>query len=521
MRRLFLACALLVPALGAAAEPKPSYPLLEKVFRADLSREQSQALGENAPLEKVSSVLTARQRQAARGKLQEAEAGAATPEALEEIARGYLMLDENSPERGRSAVRVAARLQELDPRSSKGFALSASAHRQLGDYASAERLAREALERDPQDQTARAVLLLTAGRTSGQERPPAQAANSWNEPKSFFSGNPEAASLIQQSVAARKSGDHEKSWTLAQAAVLSDPSSPGVREFFRFVQADRRRRARAAAEPTAGPQDQPVQPVPATPPEGLPLWPLGALAGVGLAGYGVWRGRRTWAEQEFEAPPEEDPNSPRLRKNRRIARATVGVALVVLAVAATKRFGPGTAKTLQTLLAEPAATAPAAQLAGAGGGAVVVEQAVVAGGVKAAGATAVVVAGKTAHDQYSYTRPVNDGMPNQQSTILGQGSSSSLRKPAAKDPELQATIDRLFQPSDNLPGGTAGAVRQELSTGLPTKGRWHLQKARETINTLNRILRRRDLDPVDRATAEALKTDLQNAINLSSPRSIP
>jgi len=39
------------------------------------------------------------------------------------------------------------------------------------------------------------------------------------------------------------------------------------------------------------------------------------------------------------------------------------------------------------------------------------------------------------------------------------------QKPAAKDPDLQRIIDQLYKPTDTIPGGTAGAVRQELKPG--------------------------------------------------------
>jgi hypothetical protein len=93
---------------------------------------------------------------------------------------------------------------------------------------------------------------------------------------------------------------------------------------------------------------------------------------------------------------------------------------------------------------------------------------------------------------------------------------SSIKRPASKDPDLNNILEQLFRQSDRVPGGTAGAVRNEYNTSLPTGGKFHLQKAQDSIRALNRILKRADLDPVDRATAEAVVKDLQNAVNLAT-----
>jgi hypothetical protein len=94
-----------------------------------------------------------------------------------------------------------------------------------------------------------------------------------------------------------------------------------------------------------------------------------------------------------------------------------------------------------------------------------------------------------------------------------QGDKNDIRKPTADDPELKRVIDDLFQSSDRYSGGTAGAVRREAMTRLQTGGRWHAQKAQDNINRLNRLLRTRHMSPRDRATAEAMRSDLQNALS--------
>jgi len=56
------------------------------------------------------------------------------------------------------------------------------------------------------------------------------------------------------------------------------------------------------------------------------------------------------------------------------------------------------------------------------------------------------------------------------------------------------------------------AVRNELKTGLPTNGKFHLQKARDYCNALERILRRPDVNVNDKIIAKGLLNDLKNAI---------
>lgn len=63
-------------------------------------------------------------------------------------------------------------------------------------------------------------------------------------------------------------------------------------------------------------------------------------------------------------------------------------------------------------------------------------------------------------------------------------------------------------------GTTADALRHERSTGTEVHGRNHETKARETVRGLNNWLRRNpDASATDRGTAEAMRDDLQQALN--------
>ena len=79
-------------------------------------------------------------------------------------------------------------------------------------------------------------------------------------------------------------------------------------------------------------------------------------------------------------------------------------------------------------------------------------------------------------------------------------------------------IDNLYKgakaPNPIGSGSTADAVLNELTTGLPTKGRWHFQKARESITALTKWLRKNwNASNYDRLVAESVKRDLDSALN--------
>ena len=191
---------------------------------------------------------------------------------------------------------------------------------------------------------------------------------------------------------------------------------------------------------------------------------------------------------------------------------------MLLGGAAIATFGPAVVTGVEAffLSAGPIAggLVPAyASGVGAGAAASTLNPVTVAAGAETLGATVVLVGeAKVASDYYSYSKSRREsGSSTQQPIGQETGASSNLKKPSAKDPQLKNTIDRLFRESDQLRGGTAGAVRSEAQTGR----KFHAIKAQENISNLQKILRRTNLDPVDRATAEALLSDLQNALKAS------
>lgn len=85
-------------------------------------------------------------------------------------------------------------------------------------------------------------------------------------------------------------------------------------------------------------------------------------------------------------------------------------------------------------------------------------------------------------------------------------------RPQVNNPKLQSAFDQLFRENAGLLGGTAGAIRRELTTGVLAGGKSHVAKGRERIVNLLRILREQELTPDDRAVAKHVLHDLADAL---------
>ncbi len=71
---------------------------------------------------------------------------------------------------------------------------------------------------------------------------------------------------------------------------------------------------------------------------------------------------------------------------------------------------------------------------------------------------------------------------------------------------------------EEVPGGTAGAIRNELKTGKPTAGKFHLNKGREYIGALQTWLNENpNASQAERDLANRLLNDLKNAYGNSDP----
>lgn len=101
-------------------------------------------------------------------------------------------------------------------------------------------------------------------------------------------------------------------------------------------------------------------------------------------------------------------------------------------------------------------------------------------------------------------------------TLASTRSIASARfafgPPSATNARLQGAIDQLFRSSDEIAGGTAAAIRHERATGELVGGVSHIQKGRERLTQLRRILQQEDLSRADRRTTQWLIRDLEGAL---------
>jgi hypothetical protein len=72
-------------------------------------------------------------------------------------------------------------------------------------------------------------------------------------------------------------------------------------------------------------------------------------------------------------------------------------------------------------------------------------------------------------------------------------------------------INRLYQAQDEIPGGTAGAVRNEVMTGEYING-GHSIKAAEMITALQNLIKSGQLSGSDQTIAGHIISDLKNSL---------
>ncbi|MSU74891.1 MAG: hypothetical protein EXS55_00015 [Candidatus Magasanikbacteria bacterium] len=101
--------------------------------------------------------------------------------------------------------------------------------------------------------------------------------------------------------------------------------------------------------------------------------------------------------------------------------------------------------------------------------------------------------------------------PNKSGDDCGQTSVKRvLNKPKADDQILQKNyIDKLFQPTDKIPGGTAGAIREELATGNQVGNKFHSLKGKAYLKGLKNWLNN---NPKARLSDQEVVNDLINDI---------
>lgn len=201
---------------------------LEETFSPVLEPPQSAVLGPAPVAEAMVDAMRPEQKAAARSALEKA---ALSPE---ERARGLQLLDPVA------AYRAEAQARGLLPTPAGELTAEASAALARGDNEAAARFAAEALARDPSDDKAFGILKLTERRVGSSAAKAVEAASV--VPVSFATPpTPRAAALMNETVAARRSGDMDRTLKLALEAMRADPTSPDVQGLYKLVLADRAR----------------------------------------------------------------------------------------------------------------------------------------------------------------------------------------------------------------------------------------------------------------------------------------
>lgn len=100
----------------------------------------------------------------------------------------------------------------------------------------------------------------------------------------------------------------------------------------------------------------------------------------------------------------------------------------------------------------------------------------------------------------------------QPGSSTGNGAQREALLNEATTDQTRRLINELYREGAGVgDGGTADAIREELATGSPVGGRSHIQKGRERLRQIERILQRNPNHP-DRALLERLRDDLRNAL---------
>lgn len=119
--------------------------------------------------------------------------------------------------------------------------------------------------------------------------------------------------------------------------------------------------------------------------------------------------------------------------------------------------------------------------------------------------------GTSGSPQLSLSNDSNDSTI-QPSNSTGSGSRREALLNEATTDEACGIVNELYREGAGVgDGGTADAIREELATGNPVGGRSHIQKGRERLRQIERILQRNPNHP-DRALLERLRDDLRDAL---------
>ncbi|MBI5243773.1 MAG: hypothetical protein HY922_08865 [Elusimicrobia bacterium] len=144
-------------------DQSPQRPV-PKTFFLRLSKDQRQAAGKDASLERMAAMMDAGRRSAVRNSLLELETVTEDMSLLTDIAQGYLALE--FPE---EAARIARLLRDSSPKKAALLSKSAGELHNAGKVEEAAAAAAEAFRLDPQDKAAEAIVKLSERRFQKKE----------------------------------------------------------------------------------------------------------------------------------------------------------------------------------------------------------------------------------------------------------------------------------------------------------------------------------------------------------------
>jgi RHS repeat-associated protein len=87
--------------------------------------------------------------------------------------------------------------------------------------------------------------------------------------------------------------------------------------------------------------------------------------------------------------------------------------------------------------------------------------------------------------------------------------------PLVTDPDLEAWVEEMYQATDKVPGGLAGAVRYEARTGILLSPAGHFQEASEILGHINELIRNGGLSVHDQVVAKSLAEDLSQSLDVA------
>jgi hypothetical protein len=83
------------------------------------------------------------------------------------------------------------------------------------------------------------------------------------------------------------------------------------------------------------------------------------------------------------------------------------------------------------------------------------------------------------------------------------------------NPDLEAWVAEMFQATDKIPGGIAGAILSEARTGIFYSPAGHFQEAAEILEHLNDFIRGGELSVSDQVVAKQLAQNLAEALSVA------